>query len=150
MYTFNVRVYGVLLDVTKTAILVSDEKHHNRHITKFVGGGLEFGEGTMEALKREFKEELDIEVDVLEHFYTTDFFVSSAFNDDSQVISIYYWVTSNELDKVKADGLQDKVEELVNGGQLLRWLPISKINQTEFTFPIDKKVATLLQQYFQS
>jgi 8-oxo-dGTP diphosphatase len=148
MQIFNVRVYGILLNEAKTAILVSDEKHHNRHITKFVGGGLEFGEGTREALIREFKEELDIEVDVLEHFYTTDFFVSSAFNDDSQVISIYYWVKSNELDKIKADGLQDKIEALANGGQLLRWLPIHKINEAEFTFPIDKKIANLLQQYF--
>jgi 8-oxo-dGTP diphosphatase len=150
MHTFNVRVYGILLDTTKTAILVSDEKHHNRPITKFVGGGLEFGEGTKEALIREFKEELNIEVDVLDHFYTTDFFVSSAFNDDSQVISIYYWLASDEIDKIKISGPQNKLEELENGGQLLRWLPISKISDSEFTFPIDKKVATLLQQFFQS
>jgi 8-oxo-dGTP diphosphatase len=150
MHTFNVRVYGILLNETKTAILVSDEKHHNRHITKFVGGGLEFGEGTKEAVKREFSEELDIQVNVLEHFYTTDFFVSSAFNDDSQVISIYYWVESIELLKIKISGVHDKVEKLENGGQLLRWLPIDKINVTEFTFPIDKKVSTLLQQYFQT
>src|ERR1700685_1992338 len=87
-YPFNVRVYGLLIQEGK--VLVSDELIHNKYITKFPGGGLEFGEGTIDAIKREMMEETNTPVEVLEHFYTTDFFQVSAFNPHAQVISIYY------------------------------------------------------------
>src|SRR4051812_14246959 len=90
MYPFNVRVYGLLINDNEQ-ILISDEQEYGMQFTKFPGGGLEFGEGLLEGLKREFVEECNAEVEVLRHFYTTDFFVKSAFND-SQVISVYYMV----------------------------------------------------------
>jgi 8-oxo-dGTP diphosphatase len=148
MTTFNVRVYGILFNQEKNAILISDEKYHNVAMTKFVGGGLEYGEGTLDALKREFKEELAIEIEITQHFYTTDFFVTSAFKKDSQVIAIYYLVKSNELEKIKIDSTY-QLAELNNNEQFLRWLPINEIAETEFTFLIDKKVANLLIQYIQ-
>jgi len=43
-------------------------------MTKFPGGGLQFGEGTIDCIKREFREELGCEIGVLKHFYTTDYF----------------------------------------------------------------------------
>src|SRR5215469_14189176 len=90
MYRFNVRVYGLLIN-DKDEVLISDEQEYGMRFTKFPGGGLEFGEGLIEGLKREFVEECNVEVEVLKHVYTTDFFVKSAFND-SQVISVYYLV----------------------------------------------------------
>src|SRR3954470_4995518 len=90
MYKFNVRVYGLLLD-DQQRILISDEEEYGIRFTKFPGGGLEYGEGLIDALKREFIEECNAEIEVLEHIYTTDFFVKSAFND-SQIISVYYLV----------------------------------------------------------
>src|SRR4051812_25790263 len=86
---FNVRVYGILTDPEK-GVLVSDEYIRGSYITKFPGGGLEFGEGTRECLKRECQEELNLEVEVTDHLYTTDFFQMSAFNPEHQIISIYY------------------------------------------------------------
>ena len=70
---FNIRVYGLLIEDGK--VLVSDELIKGKGITKFPGGGLEFGEGTIEALKREFREELDTEIHIRRHYYTTDFYV---------------------------------------------------------------------------
>jgi ADP-ribose pyrophosphatase YjhB (NUDIX family) len=90
---FNLRVYGVLLGPNKE-VLVSDELIRGGYYTKFPGGGLEFGEGTRDCLKREFKEEMDLDIAVGDHLYTTDFFQMSAFNPDHQIISIYYWVTA--------------------------------------------------------
>jgi len=84
---FNVRVYGIL--VVEGKLLVSDEFIKGKEITKLPGGGLEFGEGLADCVVREFKEELNLAINVKNHFYTTDFFVKSAFND-SQIISIYY------------------------------------------------------------
>ena len=88
MSLFNLRVYGILLNAQRQ-VLVSDEFIRGNYYTKFPGGGLEFGEGTRECLQREFKEEMDLAVEVGEHIYTTDFFQMSAFRPDHQIISIY-------------------------------------------------------------
>ena len=74
---FTIRVYGILLDEAK-GILVADEFQSGKRFTKFPGGGLELGEGTKECLIREWKEELEQEIEVTEHLYTTDFFQISA------------------------------------------------------------------------
>ncbi len=135
MRKFNVRIYGLLLQ--ETDILITDELIAGRQITKFPGGGLEFGESTIDCLKREFVEEMNLEIDVLSHFYTTDFFVPSAF-DESQVISIYYKV------KPAKYALED-VSKFDTAKQSFKWLPLSTINSNDFTFPIDKRVAEMLR-----
>jgi len=89
MKRFNVRVYG--LWIINNEVLVSEELIAGAKIVKFPGGGLEWGEGTIDAVKREWKEEMNTEIRVLDHFYTTDYFQKSAW-DESQVISIYYFV----------------------------------------------------------
>ncbi|HKL39427.1 MAG TPA: NUDIX domain-containing protein, partial [Cryomorphaceae bacterium] len=89
-FPFNVRVYGAL--ICRGHILVSDETIKDFSFTKLPGGGLEFGEGTLECLKREFVEETALDIRVVRHLYTTDFFQVSAYNENHQVVSIYYVV----------------------------------------------------------
>ena len=48
----SIRVYGILINGNKQ-LLVSDEFIRGGYYTKFPGGGLEFGEGTRDCLKRE-------------------------------------------------------------------------------------------------
>ena len=69
---FNIRVYGFLFDEGK--ILVTDEFRLGMMMTKFPGGGLKYGEGLIDCLKREFMEELHAEAHITSHYYTTDFF----------------------------------------------------------------------------
>jgi len=141
---FNVRVYGVLIE--NGAILVSDEIHSGKVITKFPGGGLQFGESTIDGLKREFHEELSIEITITNHFYTVDFFQASAFDETQQVIGIYYLVTSdNSMDITVSDKHNFSKHE--NGAQIFRWIPFSEISAEEFTFPTDQKVAEMLVEY---
>ena len=83
MNRFNLRVYGILINDQKQ-VLVSDEYIRGNYYTKFPGGGLEFGEGTRNCLKREFMEELELLVETGNHIYTTDFFQMSAFNKAHQ------------------------------------------------------------------
>ncbi len=132
---FNIRVYGLLFQ--KDCVLVSDELIRGNWFTKFPGGGLEFGEGAIDCLKREFTEELQLEIEVSSHFYTTDFFVPSAF-DQSQIISLYYTVML--VDTTKAIVLPDT--EL----QKFRWLPLKQLHSDAFSLVIDKHVAQLLQK----
>jgi 8-oxo-dGTP diphosphatase len=83
---FNIRVYGICIQGGK--VLINEELIRGQKVIKFPGGGLDWGEGTIACLKREWREELAIDINVTGHFYTTDFFQDSAF-DNSQVISIY-------------------------------------------------------------
>jgi len=142
MYNFNVRVYGLLIN-DNDEILISDEQEYGMRFTKFPGGGLEYGEGLIDGLKREFVEECNAEVEVISHFYTTDFFIQSAFND-SQIISVYYKVKNiSELDL----NIKTKVFDFDGEGDVLqafRWVKLSKLDPEEITFPIDRHVAKLL------
>jgi len=142
MYQFNVRVYGLLINEHQE-ILVSDEQEYGMQFTKFPGGGLEYGEGLTDGLKREFVEECNAEIEVHSHFYTTDFFVKSAFND-SQIISVYYTVRNiNTLDL----NFKKKVFDFDGEGDVLqafRWVKLSELREDDFTFPIDQYVAGLL------
>jgi 8-oxo-dGTP diphosphatase len=148
MALFNVRVYGILID-SQNRLLVSDEFIRGNYITKLPGGGLEIGEGTRDGLAREFMEEANLEVIVGEHFYTTDFFQISAFNNKDQIISIYYLVHSDKTDtiiaKTKAfDFLPEQVANITGTAEHLRWIPLSALSEESMTLPIDKVAVKML------
>ena len=143
-YPFNVRVYGLMIE--NGSVLVADELIHGRSITKFPGGGLEFGEGTLDAIKREMMEETGIVVEVVKHFYTTDFFQPSAFNAQAQVISIYYTIKAISPYSLHTSEKVFDFPEMKEGAISFRWIKISSLSADNITFPIDKKVAMLLQK----
>jgi len=146
MSYFNVRVYGLLIN-TDDEVLISDEEEYGFRFSKFPGGGLELGEGLIDGLKREFVEECDAEIEVLSHFYTTDFYEKSSFND-SQVISVYYLV------KEKAPlqlAFKDVIYDFDGEGEILqafRWVKIQDLNIEDITFKTDKTVAQLLKEQY--
>jgi len=147
MGLFNVRVYGLLFDSEKK-LLVSDEYEHRTYFTKFPGGGLEYGEGLIDGLKREFMEECNLTVDVSRHFYTTDFFIKSIFND-TQVISVYYLVTTKTQPQFRVtQKVYDFPEPLDDGsGQLqsFRWVPLRDLDPAQMTFETEQHVVRLLK-----
>ncbi len=140
---FTVRVYAIIFN-GNNEVLVSDEYHHKTKMTKFPGGGMEFGEGTVDTLKRESIEEFGQELEVLEHFYTTDFFQQAMFKKEFQVMSIYYKAKFKEPIRFKTTTKRFDFEELVNEAQSFRWVSVNELNVDEITFPIDKKVAEML------
>ena len=150
----SIRVYGILINGNKQ-LLVSDEFIRGGYYTKFPGGGLEFGEGTRDCLKREFIEELDLKVEVLDHLYTTDFFQESAFRPGDQIISIYYLVKPLEEIKVRLSSLTFDFDET----QLLRYeekqevetfrfIDWEDISEESVTLPIDKIVVKMLKEKY--
>lgn len=152
MALFNVRVYGILID-EQQRLLVSDEFIRGNYITKLPGGGLEIGEGTRDGLAREFMEEANLEVRVGDHFYTTDFFQISAFNNTDQIISIYYLVHSDKTTDIVAkekafDFLPEQVADITGTAEHLRWIPLKELTEETMTLPIDKvAVKMLLDQH---
>lgn len=136
MQRFNIRVYGICIN-ERQELLLSNESYRDLNFTKFPGGGLEFGEGMTECLKREFQEEFNLEIEIGELFYLTDFFQISAFSDKDQVISVYYRITAD----------LDRLDQLMNnqtGEEELHWVKLSQVKEDLFTFPIDKIVARKL------
>ncbi|HRN95304.1 MAG TPA: NUDIX domain-containing protein [Chitinophagales bacterium] len=148
---FNVRIYGVLKN-SLNQILVSDElvKKGSLRVTKFPGGGLEFGEGLREALQREFFEETQVKVQVKEHIYTSDFFVPSAFDNDSQVIAVYYWVDCLEWQQIKVT--EKKFDFNVPKGtetESFRWVEAHEMkNETDISLPTDAAVLKIITSLF--
>ncbi|MGY3052148.1 8-oxo-dGTP diphosphatase [Pedobacter sp. UYEF25] len=143
MSYFNVRVYGLLIN-QKNEVLVSDEEEYGFKFSKFPGGGLEFGEGLIDGLKREFLEECFIEIEVLSHFYTTDFFEKSYFND-SQLISIYYLV--KEITPLKLT-FKTKIFDFDGNEdikQAFRWENVAMLNIDALTFKTDRTVGNMLK-----
>jgi ADP-ribose pyrophosphatase YjhB (NUDIX family) len=152
MPLFNVRVYGILIDPEK-GLLVSDEFIRGNYITKLPGGGLEIGEGTRDGLAREFMEEAGIEVHVGDHFYTTDFFQISAFNNKDQIISIYYLVHTADTTVIQTkekafDFLPQEVADPNGTAEHLRWIPFSELSEDTMTLPIDKVAIKMLIELF--
>lgn len=143
---FNVRVYGIMINDRKQ-VLVTDEYIRGGYYTKFPGGGLEFGEGTLECMVREWREELAQDIRVVEHIYTTDFFQISAFDNETQIISIYYLVealspfTAQTLDKPFDFTVPEGVSEV----EYARWINWEDFSAEAVTLPIDKVVADMVK-----
>jgi len=154
---FNIRVYGILI-TSDNKVLVSDEIIFGRAITKFCGGGLEFGEGTIDCLKREFLEEMNLPINVDKHFYTTDIFQQSAFIESDQVISIYYKVSpkKNIPDVLRTKDLgaftnDSEIFEGIDSAQVFRLIPIAALLTSDLTLPLDKFVADMvIREYTKS
>lgn len=134
---FNIRVYG--LWVRGGSILVSEEQSSDYSFTKFPGGGLEFGEGIKDCMIRELREELGVHIadSELDHYYTTDFFQSSFFNPQEQIISVYYRIHSNEVPDLEG---RPNVSSLPNHRVRARWVALSELKKELMTFPIDQYI----------
>lgn len=148
---FNLRVYGILIN-EKKQVLVSDELIRGSYITKFPGGGLEFGEGTRNCLQREFMEEMNLKVKIGNHIYTTDYYQLSAFNPSHQIISIYYFVKALEEINIPLrnkpfdfDEQQMKVYEATKETETFRFIDWNDFSTESVTLPIDKIVAALIK-----
>ncbi len=148
---FNIRVYGILIN-DNNEVLVSDELIKGNHYTKFCGGGLEIGEGTINCLVREFKEEMNLEIEVISHLYTTDFYQKSIFNPNHQLISIYYLVKAMEPISVpirtsafEFDEEQMNQYEKTKQIESFRFITWNEFSAEVMTLPIDKIAAKMVK-----
>ena len=130
----NIRVYAIYLN-EKNELMALDEGYAGEKLVKLPGGGLEFGEGTIECLHREFAEELNLKIEVLEHFYTQEDFLVSRFRENEQLLTIYYTVNILNLDELKI--LDESIENV-------KWISLHEENP--LPLPIDKIVFQKLKE----
>ena len=109
-------------------------------------------EDPLAAAKREFKEEMNLDVEIGDHIYTTDFFQMSAFNPSHQIISIYYYVTPIEpiqaplrLRPYEFDEQQLAVYQSAGEVETFRFIDWEQFGEDCMTLPIDKVVAGMLK-----
>lgn len=143
---FNLRVYGLVMN-NKAEILLFSERRNGFHMLKFPGGGVEYGEGIIDALKREFKEELDVEVLRAEFFYFNEEFQDSYFQKSDQLVSFYYLVEVDQrlistLPKIPLDASDPSDLEQAS------WQSLSTVSSEQLTFPIDRSALERLKLWY--
>ena len=135
---FNIRVYGIVIN-RKNELLISSERYKNRTLHKFIGGGLEKGEGIKQALEREFMEEIECQITVGELYYVNDFLQVSFFKPEDQIISIYYFVEPKDWTKFNAMATSKKLN------QTFKWHNLKTFETEQLSLPIDKIVVSKLK-----
>ena len=137
---FNIRVYGLLLNDNK--ILLSHENIDGFEMTKLPGGGVELGEGILEALRREFKEELNLDILIYNQIHITEKLIVSKFKPNEQVIALYYLVDSHH------DIKNMKTEQSTTLGKTnninFKWMSLNKELLNELSFETDKQAVSEL------
>lgn len=140
---FTIRAYAIIIN-ERNEVLISDEFVFGIRVTKFPGGGVELGEGIIDCLHREAIEEFGQDIEIFQHFYTTDFFQQGLFRNDVQVVSVYYKAKLKEPPKFKISSKPFDYDKEIDGAQSFRWVYVKQLNIDEITLPIDKVVAGML------
>ncbi len=146
MNQITVRIYALVIN-NKREVLLSDERILDRPITKFPGGGLDFGEGSRQTLEREFMEEMNEKCVVKDHFYTTDIYQKAFGRSHIQMFAVYYSV--DFLNEPKHPIHHSRfAKEIQPGENSFWWCPISELKPEYFTLESDKIVARKLQTLY--
>jgi ADP-ribose pyrophosphatase YjhB (NUDIX family) len=131
----QIRVLALLILKKDNKVLVCPgfDKTNNADFFRLIGGGIDFGENSLEALKREVKEELDVElinfklVKVLENIFTYDgnkgheisFVYEADFKDASNyekqafpildskkgLVAVWVELSQENIEKIKPEGV---------------------------------------------
>ena len=142
MIRHSQRVYGILIN-DRQEVLISDEFRFGTYFRKFPGGGIEKNEGIIDALKREFQEELNTSILSYDFLFFNDYFQQSSFDSEVQVTSFYYIVSCTEIDKL---GLTQYDLPLTMDGEYQKWISLATLKDSDLSFPIDQHALQCLKK----
>jgi 8-oxo-dGTP diphosphatase len=137
---FNIRVYGIW--TKKNKILVSNENIDGFRMVKFPGGGLEFGESTVNCVIREFKEELNVNAKVIRLIHTSDTVIQSIFKPNEQVIALHYLIEC--LDEIQVYEIEQQTSSGAINHHRFEWIDLNSKVLNKLTFEMDKQAISKL------
>lgn len=133
----TIRVYGFLTN-QQGELLVALERFRDQPLVKYPGGGVEWAESHQTALKREFMEELALEIEVETCCYFNDFAVISAFDAEVQVQSFFYHVQAKDPHQLSALTTQEGWEIPEENGEVFHWVSAEALRPNRFTYAIEQ------------
>ena len=135
---FSCRIYGVLRRGRE--VLLTRSRFLDRQFVNFPGGGVDLGEGPIEALRREYKEETGLRIRPIRVLYASEAAHLSS-QAPMQIVSIY-WLVESLGGKLKIDGNFSDVVSLF-------WAPLDRVPKGEM-FPSDLEFARRLPNLLSS
>lgn len=129
---FSCRIYGVLREGGK--VLLTRSVFRGASFVNFPGGGVEIGEGPMDALRREFVEETGLEIRPARTLYVSEGAHLST-QAPIQIVSAY-WLVERAGGELRAGGNGDDVLELF-------WADPARLPLDEM-FPSDREFSSRL------
>lgn len=138
---FNIRVYGLLFN-RNGQLLLSRERYRQMEMLKFPGGGLEWGEGVLDALRREFREELSLEVAPDGRPHVSEPFIQSAFSKEAQIVAVHYCVRAVNLEDLSRLNLKPTAaEQASQGARIVErfWQHPRHLDPAQLTFEMDRE-----------
>jgi 8-oxo-dGTP diphosphatase len=144
---FSIRVYAIIIN-EKQEVMITNENYSGIKMTKFPGGGLEWGEGTLNCLHREAMEEFGQEIVIENHYYTTDFFQPTLFFEPAQLINIYYTAHFKESPRFEIVPANIDPGDAQDGQIIFRWFSLNALTDNTMSFQIDKIVAEKLRKEY--
>lgn len=140
----SIRVYAIF-QTEDGKVPVLREKYHDLELVKFPGGGMVWGEGVIDTLKRELYEELGMRDFSYELFFIYEKPIISIFNPEVSVVTIYYLVTSKENLSI---GKQTPVKKDNSALLEILYLPLEESSCNQLTFENDRlALKTFLQRH---
>lgn len=136
---FNVRAYMVV--VQDGRVLVSYERLPMGGVMKFPGGGVEWGEGPVAAIRREALEELGQSVTVNALLHVSRKAHISSFDDNQQVLAIHHLTQLDGPVRFEDEGT---LEDVFGKGvpmmdQKLGWREVDTLQPQDFHFASDRE-----------
>ena len=118
-------VLGVVRKGNKLLVSKGYDKSKNQEFYRCLGGGIEFLERSEDALKREFKEEINIEIELGDFLGISENIFNYKGNDAHELILFYEAYINDKDYQQKYDLLDDDIEtEAV-------WVDIDKFKNKE-------------------
>jgi len=120
-YKLNVRAAGLLIHNNKVLV------HHNLRYGHYalVGGRVQIGENSEDTIKREIKEELGKDIEIIEYLSTIENFFETKDSKYHEIMFLYRIEFFNENDKK----IEYTLESMEGKDISYEWLEINKIDE---------------------